>query len=52
MLTLRLFLKVYKNFEFIDKHYYSIVGVTLALFMVYYQILFPSLQSVENTWKF
>ncbi|NHD15412.1 DUF2975 domain-containing protein [Staphylococcus aureus] len=33
MLTLRLFLKVYKNFEFIDKHYYSIVGVTLALFI-------------------
>ncbi|PTF95973.1 hypothetical protein BU658_10790 [Staphylococcus chromogenes] len=33
ILTLRLFLKVYKNFEFIDKHYYSIVGVALALFI-------------------
>lgn len=33
MLTLRLFLKVYKNFEFIDKHYYSIVGIALALFI-------------------
>ncbi|MDU0451559.1 hypothetical protein [Staphylococcus chromogenes] len=33
IVTLRLFLKVYKNFEFIDKHYYSIVGVALALFI-------------------
>ncbi|MDT0693336.1 hypothetical protein RM611_06970 [Staphylococcus chromogenes] len=33
ILTLRLFLKVYKNFEFIDRHYYSIVGVALALFI-------------------
>ncbi|MDU0476001.1 hypothetical protein [Staphylococcus chromogenes] len=33
ILTLRLFFKVYKNFEFIDKHYYSIVGVALALFI-------------------
>lgn len=33
MLTLRLFLKVYKNFEFIDKHYYSIAAIALALFV-------------------
>lgn len=33
ILTLRLFLKAYKNFEFIDKHYYSIAGVALALFI-------------------
>lgn len=33
ILTLRLFLKVYKNFEFIDKHYYSIAAIALALFI-------------------
>ncbi|PTG20876.1 DUF2975 domain-containing protein [Staphylococcus chromogenes] len=33
ILTLRLFLKLYKNFEFIDKHYYSIVAIALALFV-------------------
>ncbi|MEB7824543.1 DUF2975 domain-containing protein [Staphylococcus chromogenes] len=33
ILTLRLFLKVYKNFEFIDKHYYSIAAIALALFV-------------------
>lgn len=33
MLILRLFLKVYKNFEFIDKYYYFIVGVILVLFI-------------------
>lgn len=33
ILTLRLFLKVYKNFEFIDKHYYSIAAIALVLFV-------------------